>query len=255
MCGMAQAEVDDPGRPEPAALAEDRLHARIVGLRVPDVPLLVPEEVVAGERAGGLANVGLGVVADTEREELHQFAGEVLVRVLLRRADHVEPPLHRVVVEHRERQIAEVPERVSPQQPVLGDHQARIADLVVRRREVIVEVQRHPLDQRRPGSDHAVEPPGDIVAVLVERLEPAPVNRPGTACEGVRAGGVQEVPDGGVEAVAAEARTLRDRWPEAGTPEQAVELAAEKGISPSCHPDKGCTIPPATLRQINRQLR
>ena len=34
----------------------------------------------AGERAGGLANVALGVVADAHREQLEQLAAEVLVR-------------------------------------------------------------------------------------------------------------------------------------------------------------------------------
>ena len=41
------------------------------------------EDVVgpAGEGARGLADVALGVVADAHREELEQFAAEVLVRM------------------------------------------------------------------------------------------------------------------------------------------------------------------------------
>ena len=35
----------------------------------------------AGEGAGGLLDVVLGVVADSEREQLHQLAGVVLIRV------------------------------------------------------------------------------------------------------------------------------------------------------------------------------
>ena len=35
----------------------------------------------AGERAGGVFDVVFGVIADAEREEFHQFAGVVFVRM------------------------------------------------------------------------------------------------------------------------------------------------------------------------------
>ena len=72
-----------------ARLAEDRLVAIVVprgGLAegaVGDRP--------AGEGAGGLLDVGLGVVADAQGEQLHQLAGQVLVGVPLAVGRRVEP--------------------------------------------------------------------------------------------------------------------------------------------------------------------
>ncbi len=47
------------------------------------------------------------------------------------------------------------------------EHQPRVADLVVGGREVVVEVEGHPLGQRRGGAHHPVEPPQHVVAVAV----------------------------------------------------------------------------------------
>src|SRR4029453_10157719 len=78
---LLEDDVDDVLAVERAAAAEEGLLAGVV-LRGVELEL---EDVVgpAGERARRLADVALGVVADTHREELEQLAPEVLVRMAL----------------------------------------------------------------------------------------------------------------------------------------------------------------------------
>src|SRR5207237_3977330 len=73
--------VDDVLAVEGSGPAEKRLLAEVVLIGVePEREHVVGP---AGERARGLANVALRVVADAHREQLEELAAEVLVRVLL----------------------------------------------------------------------------------------------------------------------------------------------------------------------------
>ena len=67
-------------------------------------------------------------------------------------------------------QRAEVAERVAAQQLVLAQHPARV-DRGAARGEPVVPDERHALDERRLGADHAVEPPEHVVAPDVARRE------------------------------------------------------------------------------------
>ncbi len=66
----------------------------------------------AGEGAGGLADVRLGVVADAQAEQLHQLAGVVLIRPALGVGVGVEPEEHGRVLAHGLQERAEPPEGV-----------------------------------------------------------------------------------------------------------------------------------------------
>ena len=65
-------------------------------------------EVPTGERTRALADVFFGVVADPHREELHDFAREVLVRRALHVVLRVEEVEHRRRLRDLEGQIARV---------------------------------------------------------------------------------------------------------------------------------------------------
>ncbi len=104
-------------------LAEDGLFAVVVLFLLEDGPCAV--DFPAGEGAGGLADVLFGVVADAEAEQLHQFAGIVLVGVALLAAPAVEPDQHGRVVGHLLEQLGEVAQGVLAHQPILAEHEAR----------------------------------------------------------------------------------------------------------------------------------
>ena len=87
--------------------------------------------VPAGEGAGGLADVLLGVVADAEAEQLHQLAGVVLVRLALDVAVGVEPDQHGRVAADRLQQRAELAQGVLAQQAVLAEHQGGVRTLAM----------------------------------------------------------------------------------------------------------------------------
>ena len=151
---------EQPGQPvgvERARAAEDRLGPRVVPDR--DEPGLVTHELPARQGAGGLLDVVLGIVADPEREQLHQLAGEVLVRVALRILLGVEPDQERRVAEHRVQQPAERAAAERAQRLVLPPHQRQVVDLEVAGGEVVVPHQRQPLGQRIRAEEHAVDPP------------------------------------------------------------------------------------------------
>ena len=126
---------------------------------------VVPVVLEAGQRARLLAHVVLGVAAvGAEREQLHQLARVVLVRRLLRVLGAREPQQHRRVARDAHQQLVERAQRVLAEQLVLVQHQPLRADPVVGGREPVVPHERHALDQRPVGPDHAVEPPQVVVA-------------------------------------------------------------------------------------------
>ena len=72
-------------------------------------------------------------------------------------------------------EVVERAERVAAEELVLVEHQALLADAVVGGGEPVVPDQRHALDQRLVGADHAVEPPEVVVAPGVVGRERAAV--------------------------------------------------------------------------------
>ena len=130
-------------------------------------------EVPAGEGAGRLADVGLGVVAHPHGEQLHHLAGEVLVRGALHVHPGVEVVEHRGVLGHRDQEVAEVAGRVPLERVDLEQHLAVVADLALGRREVPVPEQGHLLFERPVGVEHALGPPVADAAGLEEgRAQP-----------------------------------------------------------------------------------
>ena len=101
--GLLEDDADDVVAVERALLAEERLLTEVM-LRGIE---LIREDVVgpAREGAGRFTDVALGVVADAHREQLEQFAPEVLVRVRLHVLAVVEIDEHRGILEDPDQQI------------------------------------------------------------------------------------------------------------------------------------------------------
>jgi hypothetical protein len=166
-------EAQDVVRAEAPLVPEDPLDAAVVVLRLEPhgrqhaAGLLALDE--PRQRAGGLADVGLGVaVALAEREELHQLAREVLVGLVLIGPDQVEERAHRRVLHDVAQQRGERPQRAAAEERVLAQQHRRVD---VARGEVVVPEEHHLLFQRPRGADHPVQPPQHVVAVLVDRVE------------------------------------------------------------------------------------
>ena len=130
----------------------------------------------AGEDARRRVDVLLGVVADAEREQLHDLAAEVLLRPLPRVLPSVEPDEHRRILapprSSRSRKLPSAYWRNSSIWPCgpgsSPDFSAIIfvacsaadgaGDLAVGRGEVVVPEQRHLLLQRALRVDHPEQP-------------------------------------------------------------------------------------------------
>jgi hypothetical protein len=155
--------------------AEDLLGAALGEVRREVVVVLVEEGdpvVVAPSRegTGDLDDVGLGVVLvagtveDTEREELHQLAGEVLVRDFLPIANRVEELHHRGVLRDCLDEILHAALGREPEELILGSHEldrgveVRREELRDPGREVVVPEQHELLLGRILGLDHVVDP-------------------------------------------------------------------------------------------------
>jgi len=236
----------EPARVAPvevALLAEDLLDARVVPVlvvaEVDRAEVVVPVVAPAGQRAGLLADVLLGVAASVgaDREQLHHLAPVVLVRRVLLVVDPGEPEQHRGVARHLGQEARERSERVLPEELVLADHQARRVDALARGREPVVPDERHPLGEglRRP--HHPVEPPELVVAPGVERGERVAVVvvrlRPAQALPA----GVRQRMDGAVEPELRKALGFARARSEARAPEQALGLRlAERSTVNRRHP-------------------
>ena len=132
-------------------------------------------QIVAGERARGLADVPLGVVALAEGEELHDLAGEIFVRHAFFRALGVEVKHHRRVQQDGLREVLEAAEGALAEQLVLQHQKRRLFHLLDRGGEVVVPEEGHFLAQRSLGLEHPAEPPGLAfeglaAAFLLDRL-------------------------------------------------------------------------------------
>ena len=174
---MVDAQVDGVDAVELPGLPEHRLGSAVVVGRVEAEVVVAelrrPVVAPAGQRAGHLAHVvlGVGAAVGAEREQLHHLAGVVLVRVppAVRRA--VEEQQHRRIDRHGLEQIAEAAERHRAEQLVLVEHLLLAVDLVVGVGEPVVPDERHPLDELLVGAHHPIQPPAVIVAPAVGRRE------------------------------------------------------------------------------------
>ena len=219
--------------PRPRArLPEDRLVAVVVPRRhvaeVVHAELVAPLEVEPGQRPCELAHVLLRVGAPVraQREQLHQLARVVLVRVPARVLVQVEPDDHRRVLRHVVGKLVERAERAPPEQLVLLEHQALLADAVVRGREPVVPDECHALDERLVRAHHPVEPPQVVVAPGVlrgERVAVAVGRR--QAGERRRARGPRQRRDRAVQPHGRQRLGVPGRRPEPGSPQQPLRLA------------------------------
>jgi hypothetical protein len=113
---------------------------------------------------------------------------------------------------------------VTAQQGVLAQHHRLARAALLRGREPVVPDQRHPLDQRRLGAHHPVQPPAVVVAPGVARRERAPLIVVGRRAGQPGGRRPRERRDGAVEPDLGEALGLAGPRPEAGAPEQPVGL-------------------------------
>ena len=127
-------------------------------------------EAPAGKGARGLLDVLLAVVAFAEREKLHHFAGEILVRRALAVLRVVEIDDHRRVARDGVQQVREIAERVGAQRRVLPVHQLRELDLLLAGDEMVVPEKGHPLGQRRRCRQHLADPPAAQLEAFADLL-------------------------------------------------------------------------------------
>ena len=145
---------------EVAGASEHGLVATVVLKAAEHESAIVGVEAPAGESPRGLLHVALAVAAFAEREEFHDLAREILVRLGLAVLRVVEIDEHGRIARHRVQQGGEVAHRMLPQQQVLAQHQHRRLDLGLRRHEVVVPEQRHALGEGRWCVEHLAQPPG-----------------------------------------------------------------------------------------------
>ena len=162
------------------------------------------------------------VVAQTE--ELHDLARVVLVGLAAGRVGAVQPQQHRRVVRHLLEQRREVAQRVAAEQAVLAEHVARVAHAGVARREQVVQVERHPLDQLVARPHHPVEPPQTVVAPLVERRDRLIVDLRSRADQHVRPKRRQQLLHRVAEALVDVVIEVRAVAEESGAPQQPLEV-------------------------------
>ncbi len=124
----------------------------------------------AGEGPRGLLHVALGIVADPEGEQLHQLAGEILVRVPVAIGRGVEPDQEGRVPHRGVQEVAERGPGVSAEQVVLPPHGGQVVDLLVAGGEVVVPHEREPLAERVGAEQHAEDPPR-LEAVRIGRRD------------------------------------------------------------------------------------
>ncbi len=228
--GMRHGEPHRVMPVERAALAEDRLDADVVRLRVvaevgrPDaVPPAVAE---AGQRARLLADVELRVsAAGAEAEELHHLAGVVLVRRPAAVVGAVQPDEHRRVARHVVQQVGERAQRPAAEERVLVQHQPLVADAVVRGREPVVPDERHALDERARRAHHPVQPPCVVVAPGVVRRQRTSLLVGRRRTDELLGARTRQRLHGSVEAARRERLRLALPRAEAGTPEQPLSLS------------------------------
>ena len=141
-------------------------------------------QVPARKHARARVHVGFGVVTDAHREQLHDLARKIFLRLRFRVRPAIQPDEHGGIFRDVEEDVAEVAERVRAQHLDLAGHASgivggfrrhvasrfgsaeRAGDLVVAGREEVVPEERHLLLKRPVGVHHPEQPPltcvGDI---------------------------------------------------------------------------------------------
>ncbi len=125
----------------------------------------------AGQRAGALAHILLRVaVAMTEREQLHELPGQVLIGrrggILL----PIQPEQHRGIGKHRHGQTAEVAATGPPERLVLPGQPPGPTHLGGRSRKVVMPKKGQLLAERFLDGHHAADPPRRQVRQLAANL-------------------------------------------------------------------------------------
>jgi hypothetical protein len=120
---------------------------------------LVVDDRPAGQGTGGLLDVAFGVMADAEREELHQLSRQVLVGMSLAVGRRVEPDQQGRVADESIEQLGEGGAGVPAEDVVLPPHRGEAADFHVAGCEMVVPEERQPLAERVGPEQHAVDPP------------------------------------------------------------------------------------------------
>ncbi len=168
--GLSQHGVAEPGGVEITGDAEQRLGRAVVAFG-DHRGLAVGADDPSRQCPGPGAHVVLGVaVAVAEREQLHEFAGQVFVGGLGGIGLPVQPAQHRGVGEHRVRQGAEIAQRKGAQLLILRGHLRRGPDLLCGRGKVVVPQQGQLFVDRLPDGDHAPQPPARQHALLLGQL-------------------------------------------------------------------------------------
>ena len=182
----------------------------------------------AGEGPGGLTDVGFGVVADADREQLQEFAGEVLVRLGFLAAGAVEPDQHGSVADHGGEQIGELAEGVFAKEIVLPKHERHAADLAVAGGEVAVPEERQLFAEWILTVQNVVQPP--ILEHL--RIIPQLISKSSNVFHllGGRVGWLQESVHAGGGTVFQVALQRCPAGAEAGPPVQVGDLAQVPGF-------------------------
>jgi hypothetical protein len=140
--------------------------------RITSVRRAIVGQVPSGEHPRALVHVALGVEIDAHREQLHEFAGVVLLRVRLHVGVAVQPRHHRRILRDLDQEIPKVTQGVLAKQLVLPTQAVRIfgrfgaqraagavrpdltGDLAEPGREVVVPEEGHLLLQRSCTVDH-----------------------------------------------------------------------------------------------------
>ena len=149
-----------------ALAGEEGLRPAVEARRDEDAGIVVVDH-EAGERARELRDVGLRVVLDAvqvdhaEREELHQLARVVLVRLPGPVPAAVEELEHRGALGHLVDERLQRPETVEAEGPVLERHPEVVLDRARAAGEVVVPEEAHLLlGPARAGLHHPLRPPG-----------------------------------------------------------------------------------------------
>ena len=129
----------------------------------------------AAKRAGGFLNIRLRVVAHAQRKQLHQLAGEVLVRLSAAIRVSVEPHQHRHIAGNVMQQLAKAAQGVAAEERVLRRHLRKRLHLGVRRGKVTVPEQRHLFDERIGRVEQSMGPPcpqvGNVAGVVRDSVQ------------------------------------------------------------------------------------
>ena len=159
---------------EIAAAAEHGFIAVVMKDRPVSETELARLDTPARESPRRFLDVGLGVAPAlrglTQGEQLHDLAGEVLIRRFLAAIGAIQKNQHRRVFRNRMQQAAEIAQRLMAQQQVLAPHAERADYLLLRRGEVVVPEQRHPLLQRCRRFKHFAHPPDFDVEPFAQLL-------------------------------------------------------------------------------------